>query len=112
MNKEIFSNISKIIERDSKATTYKFALLRGTIDLVQENSPFLEFKDGRVHFPIGLLIEKWMIYYYPIFDSKNKIPQIHGHAKLSLDKIGHFEGIVPTVVFFFPITKISWTIIS
>jgi hypothetical protein len=78
-----FSNISKLIERDSKATTYKFALLRGTIDLVQENSLFLEFKDGRVHCPIGLLIEKWMIYYYPIFDSKNKIPQIHGHAKLS-----------------------------
>jgi hypothetical protein len=85
MNKEIFSNISKIIERDSKATTYKFALLRGTIDLIQENSPFLEFKDDRVHFPIGLLIEKWMIYYYPIFDSKNKIPQIHGNAKLSFE---------------------------
>ncbi|MDP2043433.1 MAG: hypothetical protein Q8S14_01105 [Algoriphagus sp.] len=49
MNREIFSNISKIIERDSKATTYKFALLRGTIDLIQENSPFLEFKDDRVH---------------------------------------------------------------
>ncbi len=26
-----------------------------------------------------------MIYYYPIFDSKNRIPQIHGNAKLSFE---------------------------
>lgn len=87
MNKEIFSNISKIIERDSKSTTYKFALLRGTIDLIQENSPFIEFKGDRVHFPMGLLIEKWMIYYYPIFDSNLKIPQINGKSNLSFEKL-------------------------
>jgi hypothetical protein len=87
MNKEIFSNISKIIERDSKSTTYKFALLRGTIDLIQENSPFIEFKDDRVYFPMGLLIEKWMIYYYPIFDSNLKIPQINGRSNLSFEKV-------------------------
>lgn len=87
MNKEIFSNISKIIERDSKSTTYKFALLRGTIDLIQENSPFIEVKGDRVHFPMGLLIEKWMIYYYPIFDSGIKIPQINGKSNLSFEKL-------------------------
>lgn len=86
MNKEIFSNISKLIERDSKSSTYKFALLRGTIDLIQENSPFIEFKGDRVHFPMGLLIEKWMIYYYPIFDSNLKIPQINGKSNLSFEK--------------------------
>jgi hypothetical protein len=85
MNKEIFSNISKIIERDSKSTTYKFALLRGTIDVIQENSPFIEFKDNRVHFPMGLLIEKWMVYYYPIFESNWKIPQINGSSKLAFE---------------------------
>ena len=41
MDKKIFSNIGKIIERDSKSTTYKFALLRGTIDIIQENSPYI-----------------------------------------------------------------------
>jgi len=85
MNQEIFSNISKIIERDSKSTTYKYALLRGTIDLIQENSPFIEFIEDRVHFPMGLLIEKWMIYYYPIFESKSKIFQINGGSKLSFE---------------------------
>ena len=37
MQEDIFRNISKIIERDSKVTTYKFALLRGLIDIIQEN---------------------------------------------------------------------------
>ncbi len=83
MNQEIFSNISKIIERDSKSTTYKFALLRGTIDIIQENSPFLNFIDGKVFIPMGLLIEKWMIYYYPIFESETLIPQINGNSKLA-----------------------------
>ncbi|GMQ26431.1 hypothetical protein Aoki45_31130 [Algoriphagus sp. oki45] len=86
MNKEIFSNINKIIERDSKSTTYKFALLRATIDLIQENSPFIEFKGDRVHFPMGLLIEKWMVYYYPILDSNLKIPQINGDFKLAFER--------------------------
>lgn len=95
MNKEIFYNISKIIERDSKSTTYKFALLRGTIDLIQENSPFLEFKGDRVHFPTGLLIEKWMVYYFPIFDSLHRIPQINGVANLA------FEDLLTKVVHYY-----------
>ncbi|MEY4144172.1 MAG: hypothetical protein RLZZ335_24, partial [Bacteroidota bacterium] len=32
MNPDVFSGISTILERDSKSTTYKFALLRGVID--------------------------------------------------------------------------------
>ena len=42
---ETFINISKIIERDSKSTTYKYALLRGTIDIIQDNSPFIEINN-------------------------------------------------------------------
>ena len=75
---ETFINISKIIERDSKSTTYKYALLRGTIDIIQDNSPFIEIKGNVVEIPLGLLIEKWMIYYYPILDSDVLIPQING----------------------------------
>lgn len=79
----IFSNISKIIERDSKVTTYKFALLRGVIDIIQDNSPFITLSGGRFHFPTGLLIEKWMLYYYPILESSTHIPQINGNVNLS-----------------------------
>jgi len=81
---ETFINISKIIERDSKSTTYKYALLRGTIDIIQDNSPFIEIHKEVVEIPLGLLIEKWMVYYYPILDSNVLIPQINGeNSKLA-----------------------------
>lgn len=83
MNNEVFFNINKIIERDSKVTTYKFALLRGVIDIIQENSPFIDLKEGRAHIPIGLLIEKWLLYYYPILESSRLIPQIIGENNLA-----------------------------
>lgn len=83
MKNEVFTNISKIIERDSKATTYKFALLRGVIDIIQDNSPYIFFSNDRVNFPIGLLVEKWMLYYYPIFESSEYIPQINGETNLA-----------------------------
>ena len=87
MDKTIFSNIGKIIERDSKSTTYKFALLRGTIDIIQENSPFIYEKDGRIIIPTGLLIEKWLVYYYPILESEKHIPQINNSKKLKFQTL-------------------------
>lgn len=83
MRNEVFSNISKIIERDSKTTTYKFALLRGVIDIILDNSPFITYSKDRVHFPTGLLVEKWMLYYYPILESSEYIPQINGEVNLA-----------------------------
>lgn len=85
MRNEIFANISKIIERDSKSTTYKFALLRGVIEIIQENSPYIKIHNDRVHFPLGLLIEKWMLYYYPLFESPIYIPQINGTTRLAFE---------------------------
>lgn len=85
MKTEVFSNISKIIERDSKTTTYKFALLRGVIDIIQDNSPYIFFSNDRVSFPTGLLVEKWMLYYYPILESAEFIPQINGEANLAFE---------------------------
>lgn len=81
MNQQTFTNISKILARDSKSTTYKFALLRGTIDLINDNSPYIEIKNDRAHFPLGLLIEKWLLYYYPLVD----IPQINGATSLAFN---------------------------
>ncbi len=78
MHNQTFINISKIIERDKKTSTYKFALLRGTIDIIQDNSPYILVKEHTVEIPLGLLIEKWLIYYYPFFEAGVKIPQIVG----------------------------------
>jgi hypothetical protein len=86
MKDDVFFNISKIIERDSKSTTYKFALLRGVIDIIQDNAPHIIYSNVKVRIPTGLLIEKWMLYYYPILESSIYIPQIHGLANLAFEK--------------------------
>ena len=101
MNNIVFQIISKIIERDSKATTYKFALLRGVIDIIQENSPYITFLDDRVYIPTGLLIEKWMLYYYPILESSDYIPQINGEINLAFGNqlmgiINSYKEIIKT----------------
>ncbi|QOJ27973.1 MAG: hypothetical protein HRU80_03425 [Ignavibacteriales bacterium] len=83
----VFKNISTIIERDSKTTTYKYALLRGTIDIINENSPFISHSNGRVSFPLGLLIEKWILYYYPILESETELPQINGNVNLAFGEM-------------------------
>ena len=83
MQDVVFKNIAKIIERDSKVTTYKFALLRGVIDIIQDNSRYISFTEGRVFIPTGLLIEKWILYYYPILESPTYIPQINGDVNLA-----------------------------
>jgi hypothetical protein len=73
MQYETLRNINQIIERDSKDTTYKFALLRATIEVISYETPYSYFKDDRVELPIGLLVLKWIEYYYPIVE--NKLPQ-------------------------------------
>jgi hypothetical protein len=77
----VFANINKIIERDSKATTYKFALLRGVIEIIQDNSPYILITPDKITIPTGLLIEKWLTYYYPVLESG--IPQINGSSSLA-----------------------------
>lgn len=92
MNQSTLTNVSKILERDSKSTTYKFALLRGVIDIIQENSPYIAVGRDKVVIPLGLMIEKWLLYYYPIVESKIRIPQIYGQARLAFED--HFSGLV------------------
>ena len=83
MNSEVLINISNILERDNKTSTYKFALLRGVIDLIQESSPFIRHEGKRVYFPMGLLINKWIFYYYPLLSDLNTIPQINSAKGLA-----------------------------
>lgn len=85
MKTEVFSNINKIIERDSKTSTYKFALLRGVIDIILDNSPYITISGDRVLIPTGLLVEKWLLYYYPILESAVNIPQINGTTNLAFE---------------------------
>lgn len=75
-----FKTINTIIERDSKDATYKFALLRGAIEISQEYSHLRNESEDSVTFPLGLLIEKWLLYYYPVIESHEFLPQLHGEG--------------------------------
>jgi|GEM_PF-820300 len=74
-------DLAKIIERDSKDATYKFALLRGTIEIIQENDNYKSAGEQGITFPLGLLVLKWIEYYYPILSSDSFIPQKYGDSK-------------------------------
>jgi len=70
---ENFKTINTIIERDSKDTTYKYALLRGAVEISQEYRHLKITNGNRAGYPFGLLVEKWLLYYYPFIE--NNIPQ-------------------------------------
>ena len=76
-----YRRINNIIERDSADATYKYALLRGVIEICQQFSHLREEDGDQVSFPLGLLVEKWLLYYYPIFAAPTFIPQKNGETQ-------------------------------
>jgi hypothetical protein len=87
-----FKTINTILSRDSKDATYKFALLRGAIEISQEYSHLKRDLGGRVSFPLGLLVEKWLLYYYPLIASREFIPQKNGESEHSRYRIAFRES--------------------
>jgi len=74
--------LNTIIEQDKRVSSFKYALLRGTIENCQQYAHLEEEYDNKIWYPLGLLIEKWIFYYYPIFDSEFFIPQLNGEKAL------------------------------
>ena len=90
MPQSTFSSINSIIERDKVDTPYKYSLLRAVIESCQEFPQFAKQGEGefagRVVLPVGLLVVKWLIYYYPFFEGEFvvlKIGERPGHRELA-----------------------------
>jgi hypothetical protein len=92
-----FKTINTIIERDSKDATYKFALLRGVIEISQEYQHLGKEAGDRISLPLGLIIEKWLLYYYPIIESQEFLPQLHGEKADSIHKRISFRPLFKEV---------------
>ena len=73
-----FIKVSRIIEQDSKDTSYKFALLRSTVDVIKLYDQQILSLESRVVIPIGLILERWLWYYYPLIDTNIFLPQKNG----------------------------------
>jgi len=65
INLEALAQINKIVEHDSISSTYKFALLKSTIDACQRYEHLIDIDNDRVHIPLGLVIESWIFDYLP-----------------------------------------------
>ena len=76
MADDIYQNLLRILRYESKDTTYKFALLRGLIEISSESLHLINVDSSFVTAPFGLLVEKWVQYYWPIVEQD--IPQKHG----------------------------------
>lgn len=75
-----FKDISTIIHRDSKFNTYKFALLRATIESINQYDHLISISPYNVTLPMGIQIIKWLEYYYPFFASNTFIAQQRGDS--------------------------------
>ncbi len=71
--------IQRIIGAESKSATYKLALLRALSEAAARNMhSAVPLADGRVGLPLDLLAEKWLRYYWPLFESGRFIPGANG----------------------------------
>lgn len=62
---ESLSQINKIIEQDKISSTYKFALLKNTIDVCQRYDHLIQTEGTQANLPLGLIIEGWIFDYFP-----------------------------------------------
>lgn len=74
----------KIIEQESKTSTYKFALLRALIDIISAQSPHIEVRANQVAIPIQLITDKWLFYYWDLIEKD--FLQISGERNLVFKK--------------------------
>jgi len=66
--------LTAILSKDSKDSTYKYALLRAMVQCVTDQNPHKEkAENGWITYPFGLLIYYWILYYYPIFSSVKRM---------------------------------------
>lgn len=77
MEVQIMDQLISIVEKEKKVTTYKFALLRAVVEIVTEEGGFVSKKGSKVEIPMGLVIERWLLYYYALVDTALDIPQIN-----------------------------------
>ncbi len=65
INIQALKQINFIIENDKTSSTYKYALLKSTIDSCQRFEHLIHFKDQQVFIPLGLVVAQWIFDYLP-----------------------------------------------
>jgi hypothetical protein len=80
--------IEAILNRDKKDATYKPALFRALAELATTSyHAAVWLPEGRVAIPIGLIADKWLEYFWPLFESPIFIPQKRGEKPQCLKPV-------------------------
>lgn len=73
--------IEGILNRDRKTATYKLALFRALSEIATTEFEQARWvAEGEVGIPMSIVCEKWLHYYWPLFESTIFIPQIRGES--------------------------------
>ena len=71
--------VEAVLNRDKKVATYKLALFRALCDIALTQTHSVQWhQDGRVAVPIGSVVDRWILYYWPLFRSDTFLPQMNG----------------------------------
>ena len=71
--------IAQVINQDTKDATYKLALLRALSEIGTKNTHLVEWVGAdEAAVPMKLIAEKWLRYYWPLFQTADFIPQKNG----------------------------------
>lgn len=74
--------VESILSRDKKDATYKLALFRALAEIAQTQHHLAAFThDGKVKIPVQAIADKWLLYYWPIFESEQFICQRTGEQR-------------------------------
>ncbi|MCB1178091.1 MAG: methyltransferase domain-containing protein [Leptospiraceae bacterium] len=74
--------IEQVLNRDSKTATYKFALLRSLCDISVNSLNSVQWLKGNiVGITIDLIVERWIKYYWFLFEETKFIPQHNAESK-------------------------------
>lgn len=69
--------IESIMNRDRNTATYKLALLRALCDIAQTSfNHAMWHPNGEVSIPLGLVVEKWLYYYWPLIQAPIYLPEM------------------------------------
>lgn len=71
--------VESILNRDKKDATYKLALFRALAEIAQTQHHLAAYTpEGKVKIPVEAIADKWMLYYWPIFECETFIGQRTG----------------------------------
>jgi hypothetical protein len=74
--------VESILNRDKKDATYKLALFRALAEIAQTQHHLADYTpEGKVKIPVEMIADKWMLYYWPIFESETFIGQRTGEER-------------------------------